>query len=119
MLAIRLQRLGKKKSPTYRMIVSEGSQDTHDRHVEILGHYNPVAAQKVTEFNAERVKYWLSVGAQPSESVHNILVNQGVITGKKQKSVAISKKRAAKLEKKRAEEAEKKKAAEATPEPAA
>ncbi len=117
MLRIRLQRLGRKKKPSYRVIVSERQKDTQAGSLEILGRYNPMAEPKELEFNSERVKHWLSVGAQPSNTVHNLLIKAGVIADdkKKMKSVTITKKRQTKLEAKvieKAEKVEKKKAAE-------
>ncbi|MBI2050979.1 MAG: 30S ribosomal protein S16 [Parcubacteria group bacterium] len=83
MLAIRLQRIGKKNRPSYRVVVSEHKRDLYGRHNEILGNYDPVAIPKTISLKADRIKYWLSVGAQPSATVHNLLVKQGVIEGKK------------------------------------
>ncbi len=105
MLRIRLQRLGRNKQPTYRVILSEGIRDTQYGSLEILGHYNPTLTPKVIQFDADRIKYWISVGAQPSDTVKNLLISQGVITGKKTKSVSITKKRAKKMEKKAADAA--------------
>ena len=106
MLMLRLQRLGKAKQPTYRLIVSEKARDTQAGSLEILGHYSPVNKEKKLELKVERVKYWLSVGAQPSNTVHNLLLKNGIISDKKKKrSVFLSKKRKTKIE-----EAKKKKA---------
>ena len=109
MLRIRLQRIGKKKQPVYRFIVSEKTKDTQAGSLEILGQYNPVLKEKLINMNAERIKHWISVGAQPSATVNNILINAGIIEGKKQKSVTITNKRKAKLDKKKEEVEEKKK----------
>ena len=101
MLTIRLQRLGKKKQPTYRLVISEKARDTQGKALEILGHYNPVFSGKTLEVKEDRIKYWLSKGAGTSETVHNLLVKAGVISDdKKKKSVAISKKRHAKINEK-------------------
>ena len=117
MLTIRLQRLGKKKQPTYRLVISEKARDTQGHALEILGHYNPVNSEKKLEIKEDRIKYWLSKGAQTSETVHNLLVKAGVITEGKKKSVAISNKRKAKINEKaeagKADEEEKKAAAKA------
>lgn len=77
MLKIRLQRVGKKKKPAYRFVVSESSKDLYGKHLEILGHYDPFT--KVCEVKKDRIQYWISVGAQPSPTVHNLLVDQNVI----------------------------------------
>jgi small subunit ribosomal protein S16 len=106
MLMIRLQRIGKKKSPSYRFVVSEKARDTQGKALEILGRYNPVANPKIIELNEERIKHWLSKGAQTSESVNNLLINQGVIEGGKKKSVRITIKRQKKIDDKVAKEKE-------------
>ncbi|MBT4153632.1 MAG: 30S ribosomal protein S16 [Candidatus Magasanikbacteria bacterium] len=115
MLRIRLQRIGKKKSPTYRLIVSERAKDTQAGSLEILGHYNPLRTEKVLEVKADRILHWIGQGAEPSNTVHNILSNAGIIESKtKKKAVRITKKREGKLaSKKVAAEEEKKAKAEA------
>jgi len=110
MLMLRLQRIGKKKSPSYRLIVSEKTKDTQAGSLENLGTYNPVATPKGIDFKEDRIKYWLSVGAQASASVNNLLVKAGIVEGNKEKSVFLSKKRKGKLEAKVAEKAEKEEA---------
>ena len=107
MLAIRLQRIGRKKQPLYRVVVSEKTKDMYGNHLEILGQYNPHNKQAVLK--GDRIKHWLSVGAQASASASNLLIKEGILTGKKKKSVSISKVRTAKM----AKEAESKKAAAA------
>lgn len=99
MLMIRLQRMGKTKRPSYRLIVSPKHKDTQSGQLEILGNYDPVQKTTVVNLKKDRLEYWLSVGAQPSPTVNNILVNAGIIQGKKEKSVFFTKKRTAKLEK--------------------
>lgn len=92
MLTIRLVRLGAKNSPTYRLVVVQKHKDTKGDYIEKLGHYNPSANPKVINFNEERINYWVSVGAQPSSTVHNLLVSQGIIKGPKIKAFTIKKK---------------------------
>lgn len=101
--------MGKKKSPSYRLIVSEKTKDPHGKSLEILGHYNPVADPKVLELKKDRIAYWLSKGAQASETVHNILVGAGVVSGEKRSVISITKKRQGKMDQKKtdAEEAAK------------
>ena len=108
MLVLRLQRLGKKKNPSYRLMVSEKTKDTQAGTLEHLGTYNPVVTPKVVNLNVERIKYWISVGAQPSASVNNLLINEGIIKGDKEKSVFLSQKRKGKLETKKVADAEEK-----------
>ncbi|MFA6215442.1 MAG: 30S ribosomal protein S16 [Patescibacteria group bacterium] len=90
MLKIRLARIGKKKQPTYRFIVSESGRDVYGKALEILGRYNPFT--KVCEVKKDRILYWISKGAQPSPTVHNLLVDQNVITAPKVKASKAGKK---------------------------
>ncbi|OGY94810.1 MAG: 30S ribosomal protein S16 [Candidatus Komeilibacteria bacterium RIFOXYC1_FULL_37_11] len=103
MLAIRLQRIGRKKQPLYRLVISEKTKDTQGNHLENLGQYNPHKKEAI--FKAARIKYWISKGAKASASVNNILIKEGIVQGAKQKSVSITKTRAAKMEAKKAENA--------------
>ncbi|MBI2035286.1 MAG: 30S ribosomal protein S16 [Candidatus Liptonbacteria bacterium] len=81
MLAIKLQRKGKKKQPSYRVIVQEKREKLGGLYVEDLGWYNPL--NKEAQINAERVKYWIGVGARPTPTANNLLIKKGVIEGKK------------------------------------
>ena len=81
MLVIRLTRVGKKKQPTYRIVVQEKHRDPWGKSIEILGHYNP--RTKAFEVKAERVKHWISQGAQASPTMHNLLITHKVIEGDK------------------------------------
>ena len=105
MLAIKFSRVGKKKKPTYKIIVLEKGDDPWGNYLEQVGNYNPHT--KEASLKIDRIKYWIDKGAQPSASVNNLLIKQNVIEGAKQKSVRISKKRAAKKEGKKAEEVNK------------
>lgn len=79
MLKIKLARIGKKKSPTYRLIISEVGRDPYGRILENLGNYNP--RTKDLQVKAERINYWLSQGAQMTITVNNLLVGHKIITG--------------------------------------
>lgn len=81
MLTIKLKRIGKKHQPSYRLIVQEKREKLGGRYAEDLGWYNPM--QDKYEFKRERVEHWLKVGAQPTDTVHNLLVTAGVIQGSK------------------------------------
>jgi small subunit ribosomal protein S16 len=82
MLKIRLQRVGRKNIATFRVVLTESQNSTKSgKYLEVLGHYDPV--NKVKEVDAERVKYWISKGAQPSETLHNFFVSKKIIAGKK------------------------------------
>ena len=95
------------------MVVMEKSRDPKARNLEILGQYNPRTTPKIIELKEDRIQYWLSVGAQPSATVENLLINAGIIKKKKKaKSIRISDKRRAKLDEKKAEKENKAAAAE-------
>jgi small subunit ribosomal protein S16 len=81
MLAIKLQRVGRKHQPSYRLVVAERRTKMAAPPVEDLGSYQP--GTKATAFKKDRVAYWLGVGAQPTVTAHNLLVAQGVISGAK------------------------------------
>ena len=92
MLQIRLLRFGKKNKPSFRLIlVHKGKRP--GKYLEYLGSYFPLEKTKKTDNIAtDRINYWISKGAQPTPTVHNILINARVITGKKVK-IKISKKK--------------------------
>jgi small subunit ribosomal protein S16 len=81
MLTIRLSRIGKRKKPMYRLIISEKARDPYGRSLEILGFYDPF--KKELQVKKERIEYWLSRGAGMSPTVNNLLVEKGLIKGKK------------------------------------
>ena len=82
MLKIRLQRIGRINSPAFRIIVAEHTRGPKAGNiVEKVGTYNPKTKER--QLDTERIKYWISVGAQPSDTVHNMLITAGVTTGKK------------------------------------
>lgn len=78
MLRIRLTRMGAKKKPFYRVVVSEQRQNRDGSFVEILGHYNPKTNPPDVELKMDRVKHWLDCGAQPSETVNSLLKKAAV-----------------------------------------
>ncbi|MFZ2205004.1 MAG: 30S ribosomal protein S16 [Minisyncoccia bacterium] len=82
MLKIRLQRIGRKNDPAFRAVLTDSKNSTKSgRFLEIVGTYNPKAGE--TNFKSDRIKYWISKGAQLSDTMHNFLVHQKVIEGKK------------------------------------
>ena len=76
MLMIRLSRIGKKKHPHYRVVVTEKTRPRNGRFVEIVGTYDPSKKPAAVNLDQDRVKYWLSKGAQPSDTVRSFLRNQ-------------------------------------------
>src|SRR4030042_2594876 len=90
-LIIRLQRVGKKNQPSYRIILAEKTYPVQGKFIEILGNYNPRLKTKV--FKKERLLYWISKGAQKSPTVHNLLVSEKIIEGPKVKAWTPKKKK--------------------------
>lgn len=82
MLTIRLRRGGRANQPFFKIVVTEKTtSSTRGRFAEELGFYNPLTKEK--KINAERAKYWISVGAKPSDTIHNLFVREKVIEGAK------------------------------------
>ncbi len=82
MLMIRFQRIGRKNDAAFRIVVTENTSGPKSgKHVDLVGSYNPKT--KATSVNAESIKKWIGYGAQVSPSVHNLLIKEGVISGKK------------------------------------
>ncbi len=82
MLKIRLQRIGRKNDPSFRAVLTDSKNSTKSgRFLEIVGNYNPKAG--VTNFKTDRIIYWMGKGAKLSDTMHNFLVHQKAIEGKK------------------------------------
>ena len=73
MVVIRMRRAGSKKRPFFRIVVADSRAARDSSFVEILGHYNPRTKPALVDVNKERVDYWLSKGAQPSDSVRTLI----------------------------------------------
>jgi small subunit ribosomal protein S16 len=73
---IRLARIGAKKAPYYRVVVIEKERARDGSFLEIVGHYNPRTNPATVQLNGERIQYWLSKGAQPSDTVRELLKKQ-------------------------------------------
>jgi len=81
-LKIRLRRMGAKHQPSYRIVVAESKSPRDGRFVESIGIYNPKTQPMTLRINEERAKHWLSVGAQPTDTVRALLVRTGVLEGR-------------------------------------
>ena len=75
---IRLMRVGKKKQPSYRVVVADGRSPRDGRYIEIIGHYQPRQEPSGFDIEEEKVLAWLQKGAQPTEQVHKLLVGAGI-----------------------------------------
>ena len=73
MVRIRLTRIGAKKKPFYRVVVSDSRSPRDGRSIESIGHYNPMVEPPVVNIDLARADFWLSKGAQPSETVFSLL----------------------------------------------
>lgn len=76
---IRLTRKGKKKQPTYRVVVADGRSPRDGRYIEQIGRYDPRQEPSVVEIDNDRAAYWMSVGAQPSDAVRKLLEISGAL----------------------------------------
>lgn len=81
MLMIKLSKTGKANKKMFRLVISEKSRDPFGRMLDILGSYNPYT--KDLQVKTDRIKHWLSKGAQMTPTVNNLLVGQNIIEGKK------------------------------------
>ncbi len=91
---MRLTRMGDKKSPFYRIVISDSRTSRDGRYIDLIGTYNPLPNPAEVKLDAEKAKKWLSTGAQPTDTVRALLVKEGLIeakalpakTGKQKKS---------------------------------
>jgi len=82
MLKIRLQRIGRKNDPSFRAVLTDSKNSTKSgKFLEIVGTYNPKKGE--VNFKTDRIKYWISKGAQVTPTMHNFLVKEKIIEGKK------------------------------------
>ena len=81
---IRLKRMGANKKPFYRIVVADSRSPRDGKFIEEIGYYNPVSANKETKINDEKALKWLSVGAQPTDTVKKLFNNNGITEKKKE-----------------------------------
>lgn len=89
MLSIRLQRIGKSKQAYFRLILQEKTANPKSKNLEILGSFDPRSG--AFEIKEDRVKHWLSVGAEATNTVHNMLIDKSILSGPKKKTAKIVK----------------------------
>jgi small subunit ribosomal protein S16 len=86
MLMMRLQRVGRKNDPSFRIVVTDKrTGPKSDSHIDRLGSYNP--KMNHVQIDGEKAKEWIAKGVQPSDTVHNILVSQKIIDAKKRNAL--------------------------------
>jgi len=78
MVKIRLQRVGRRKKPSYRVVVADSRAPRDGAFIEVIGHYDPLADPAKVEIHEEKALKWLRQGAQPTETVAGLLKKQGI-----------------------------------------
>ena len=91
---IRLRRTGRKKAPTYRIVVADSRAPREGKFIEIIGQYAPRTGDKALNLDVARANYWMDNGAQPSDTVRSLLRKAGVLKTRHETRLA-SKKAAA------------------------
>ncbi len=83
---IRLRRVGRKKTPVYRIVVADSKSPRDGRFIETIGQYDPRRAEGGLNVNVERATYWLDVGALPSDTVRSLLRKAGLLKARYEKA---------------------------------
>ena len=82
MLSLRMQRIGRKNNPAFRIVVTNSTCGPKScKYVEKVGSYNPLLKEKILQ--KERIQYWISKGVQVSDTLNNLFISEGIIEGKK------------------------------------
>ena len=79
MVKMRLRRMGAKKAPFYRVVVADSRYPRDGRFIEEIGYYNPQTEPSEVKIDADKAKAWLVKGAQPTETVRNLLKKSGIV----------------------------------------
>lgn len=87
---LRLRRLGKKKQPVYKLVAADSRSPRDGKFIEAIGLYNPLTHPSTLEVNEDRALYWLNNGAQPTETVRNLLSQKGILLEKYLKRKGVS-----------------------------
>ena len=97
MVKIRLRRVGRKKAPSYRVVVADSQSPRDGKFIEIIGQYTPreKGGQGGLQVNEERANYWLGVGAQPTDTVRSLLRRAGILKRRHEQRLGIQLKAAA------------------------
>jgi small subunit ribosomal protein S16 len=105
MVKIRLRRVGRKKSPVYRIIVADSQSPRDGKFIEIIGQYAPRKSEDALHVDEQRANYWLGVGAQPTDTVRSLLRRAGVLKRRHEARLGIEHKATAVPVKETADEA--------------
>ena len=87
---LRLRRMGKKKQPIYKVVAADSRSPRDGKFIEAIGLYNPKTNPATVDIKEERALYWLGVGAQPTDTVKNLLSNLGIILKRELKKNGLS-----------------------------
>ena len=79
MVRFRLMRLGSRHNPFYRVVVMDAKKPQKSKFIENLGYYNPTKNPQIIELKEDRVRHWLSVGAQPTDTARSLMKKQGIL----------------------------------------
>ncbi len=79
MVKIRLRRVGTKKKPSYRVVVADSRAPRDGAFISIIGHYNPLTDPETIVIDADKARYWLEQGAQPTDTAARLLAKAGII----------------------------------------
>lgn len=79
MIKLRLRRMGAKKRPSYRIVAADSKSPRDGRFIEAVGFYDPITDPATVRIDEERAKHWLSVGAQPTDTVRHLFVRAGLL----------------------------------------
>jgi small subunit ribosomal protein S16 len=85
---MRLRRVGRKKTPIYRIIVADSRSPRDGRFIEMIGQYNPRQSEGGLNLKTDRANYWLDVGAQPTDTVRSLLRRAGVLKARHEARLA-------------------------------
>lgn len=96
MVKLRFARIGRKNIQVFKIVAQDSRRDPFGRVIENLGFYNPRSKEK--KINVDRVKEWISKGAQVSDSLHNLLITEKIIKGKKRNVYSVKRKKTADTE---------------------
>lgn len=79
MIKLRLRRMGAKKRPSYRIVAADSKSPRDGRFIESFGTYDPITEPATVRIDEERARHWLSVGAQPTDTVRHLFVRAGLM----------------------------------------
>ena len=89
MVRIRLRRVGRKKAPTYRIIIADSQSPRDGKFIEIIGQYAPRKSEGSLHVDEARANYWLGVGAQPTDTVRSLLRRAGILKRRHEQRLGI------------------------------